>query len=324
MRAVREPTVLDIYHARRRLLPRVSPTPLRHSPWLSSTLGGDVALKLESINPTNAFKIRGAFNAALVLAERMRATGAWGTSPPAVVTASAGNHGQALALAASVLGLRCTVFTPKTAPATKKAAIVRFGATLRDDAPDYDTAEREAREYAVASGATWISPYNDPDVIAGAGTIGLEIVNAQPSIDTVIVPIGGGGLAAGVGLAIRAAAPSARVVGVEAEASSPFTVGLARGAITPIHVRPTIADGLAGNLEDGSITFPLVQRVVDEIVTVSEDEIREAMRRLAAEEHLIVEAAAGTAVAALLSGRVSARGRRLTAVVTGANVDVMM
>lgn len=324
MSAVREPTVLDIYQARRRLLARLSPTPLRHSPWLSSTLGGEIALKLETVNPTNAFKIRGGFNALLALTERMRDTGTSNTGSLEVVTASAGNHGQALALASAALGLGCTVFTPKTAPATKKAAIVRYGARLRDDAPDYDATERLAREFAEASGTVWVSPYNDTDVIAGAGTIGLEIVAADPRVETVIVPIGGGGLASGVGLAIRAAAPRAQVIGVEAEASSPFTIGLARGAITPIEVRPTIADGLAGNLEAGSVTFPLVQKVVDQIVTVSEDEIRDAVKRLRAEEHLIVEAAAATAVAALLSGRISAQGRRVACVISGANTDVMM
>lgn len=324
MSAVREPTVLDIYQARRRLLARLSPTPLRHSPWLSSTLGGQVALKLESINPTNAFKIRGGFNALLALTERMRATGTSSPGSFEVVTASAGNHGQALALASASLGLRCTVFTPKTAPATKKAAMVRFGATLRDDTPDYDTTERLALEFAEASGTVWISPYNDTDVIAGAGTIGLEIVDADPRVEIVIVPIGGGGLASGVGLAIRAAAPRAQVIGVEVQASSPFTVSLPRGAITPIEVLPTIADGLAGNIEPGSVTFPLVQKVVDQIVTVSEEDMRDAMKRLRAEEHLIVEAAAATAVAALLSGRISARGRRVACVITGANTDVMM
>jgi len=323
MTSVLEPTALDIYRARQRLLPHLRPTPLRASPWLSGRLGGDVALKLESLNPTHAFKVRGAFNAAIVFAGKRQAEGGVpNAGVAAVVTASAGNHGQALALAASKLGLHCTVFTPSTAPATKKQAITRAGAVLRDEAEDYDTAERLARAFAEAEGATYISPYNDADVIAGAGTIGLEIVESRPTVDIVVVPVGGGGLAAGVGLALRAAAPRARIVGVEAEASSPFAVGLASGRITTIHVRPTLADGLAGNLEAGSITFPLVQRVVDEIVTVSEDEIRDAMQQLAAEEHLIAEGAAATVAAALLSGKVSASGRVVAAVVTGGNVDI--
>jgi threonine dehydratase len=311
------PSVLDVFAARTRLLPWLQPTILRESVWLSSVSGGRALLKLESLNTTNSFKIRGAFNALLRLVEEHPEP----ATRPTVVTASAGNHGRAMACAAEQLGVRAVIFTPSTAPLAKRAAIRRHGADLRDDAPDYDAAERLAHAFAREHGGMFISAYNHPDVVVGAGTIGLEIVEACPDLGPVVVPLGGGGLASGVGLAIRAAAPRARVVGVEAESSTPFTTSLARGAITAIEPEPTLADGLAGNLEAGAITFPLVQHVVDEVMTVSEDELRAAMRALAVEEHLIVEGSAAVSVAALASGRITGPAPAV-AIVTGANIDL--
>lgn len=312
------PSVLDILRARRRLRPWLQPTPIRESAWLSSRSGGRALLKLESLNLTSSFKVRGAFNALLRLIDAYPQPAA----RPTVVTASAGNHGRAMACAAERLGLRVVIFTPANAPLAKRAAIRRHGAELHDEAPDYDAAERLAHAFAREAGGVFISPYNHPDVIAGAGTVGLEIVEACPDVATVVVPLGGGGLASGVGLAIRAAAPAARVVGVEAEASTPFTASLARGAITTIEPKETLADGLAGNLEAGTITFPLVQQVVDEVVTVSEDDLRAAMRALAAEEHLMVEGSAAVAVAALASGSLAAAVGPAVAIVSGANIDL--
>lgn len=312
------PSVLDILRARRRLRPWLQPTPIRESAWLSSRAGGRALLKLESLNQTNSFKIRGAFNALLRLIDTYPDPAA----RPAVVTASAGNHGRAMACAAERLGLRVVIFTPANAPLAKREAIRHHGAELHDQAPGYDAAERLAHACARETGGVFISPYNHPDVIAGAGTVGLEIVEACPDLATVVVPLGGGGLGSGVGLAIRAAASAARVVGVEAEASTPFTASLARGAITAIEPKDTLADGLAGNLEAGAITFPLVQQVVDEVVTISEGELRAAMRALAAEEHLMVEGAAAVSVAALASGRLERAAAPAVAIVTGANIDL--
>ena len=309
------PTVLDVYEARRRLGERLPHTPLLPSPWLSSIADGDVFLKIESVNLTNSFKIRGALNAALRLSEGID------TQTPTIVTASAGNHGRAMALAAEELGLACVVFTPKNAPEAKQNAIRRHGAVLHA-CEDYDAAEKQAREFADAEGAVYISPYNHPDVIAGAGTIGLEIVEAMTSLDVVVIPLGGGGLASGMGLAIKAAAPSTTIVGVEVEASSPFALSLEAGRITEITPRPSLADGLVGNLEPGSMTFPLVKQVVDIIVTVSEDDLTRAMKGLATEERLIVEGAGAAAVASILAGKASAPGQRVVAMVTGGNVDL--
>jgi threonine dehydratase len=309
------PTVLDVYRARRRIGHRVRPTPLLPSPWLSSIANGQVFIKNESVNLTASFKIRGALNAALRLSEG-------GPRQPTLVTASAGNHGRSLALAAEQLGLRCVVFTPASAPQAKQAAIRRHGAVLHSDNENYDAAERRARAFAGADGGIYISPYNHPDVIAGAGTIGLEVIEDMPGLDVVVIPIGGGGLASGVGLAMKAAAPRARVVGVEVEASSPFTISLKAGRITEITPQASLADALVGNLEPGSITFPLVEEVVDAVVTVSEQELARAMNGLASEERLVVEGGAAAGVAAIMNGKASAAGQRVVVLVTGGNVDL--
>jgi threonine dehydratase len=310
------PTALDVYAARRRLQPRLQVTPLRKSWWLSDASGGDVWLKLESLNATGSFKIRGAFNSLLALVDEAGSV----TRSPLIVTASAGNHGQAIALAAAELGLRAVVFTPATAPETKKAGIRRHGARLRDEAPDYDAAEASARAFAVAEGGLYVSPYAYRDVIAG--TIGLEIVEALPDCDAVVVPLGGGGLASGIGLAVNAAAPRIEVIGVEVEASTPFTASLRAGHIVEIVPGPSLADGLTGNLEANALTFPLVRDVVDRIVTVGEANLVAAMRGLAEHEHLIVEGSGATAIAALMAGRIDVSGRTTAAVVTGSNVDL--
>ncbi len=310
------PTFHDIVAARHRLSTDVRRTPLAPSPWLSAAGNGGVWLKLESLQVTHSFKARGALNAVRALVERA------GRDHPPIVTASAGNHGRAMAWAAEQEGLRCIVFTPASAPDTKLAAIRRHGADLRTDAGDYDHAERAARECASREGATYISPYNHADVIAGAGTVGLEIVEECPGADIVVVPLGGGGLGAGVGVAMEAAAPNATVIGVEVEASAPFTLSLERGRITEIDWRESLADGLVGNLEPGSITFPIVRRTIDRVVTVTEDEVARAMRGLAAEEHLIVEGAGAAATAAVLAGKIPVEGLHVVVLVTGGNVDL--
>ena len=310
------PTVLDVYQARRRIGGRVLETPLRPSSWLSSITGSHVHLKVESANLTTSFKIRGAMNAAL------RLSGGTDSEMPTLVTASAGNHGRALAMAAEQLGLSCIVFTPATAPDTKKNAIRRHGAVLHADSEDYDTAERQARKFADAEDAVYVSPYNHPDVIAGAGTIGLEIVDKLPLFDVAVVPLGGGGLASGVGLVLKAIAPMATIVGVEVEASTPFTLSLEAGHIVEISPQPSLADGLVGNLEPGSMTFPLVQQVVDRVVTVNEGDLERAMKGLATEERLIVEGAGAASVAAVMTGKASSPGQRVVAIVTGGNIDL--
>lgn len=275
-------------------------------------------LKLESVHLTNSFKIRGAFNATLRVVEQARERK---TAMPVIVTASAGNHGRGLALACERLGLRAIVFAPATAPDTKKRAVREHGADLRETR-DYDEAERLAREHAATEGALYISPYNHADVIAGAGTIALEIVDALPQVDVLIVPIGGGGLASGVGVAIKSAVPHIRIIGVETAASTPFAISRSQGRITRIEPLESLADGLTGNLEPGSMTFELVERVVDDLVMVDESELGAAVRGLAAEEHLIAEGAGAAATAAAMFKSVVAKNQTAAVIVSGANIDI--
>lgn len=225
-----------------------------------------------------------------------------------VVAASAGNHGLAVAWAAARLGLEATVVVAETASPAKVDAIRRYPARLVQHGVDYDGAER----HALSLGGHYVSPYNDRDVIAGAGTIALELGD----VDTIVVPVGGGGLAAGVGLAAHA-----RVIGVVAEASPALQAAVAAGAVVEVELRDTLADGLAGNLEPGSVTVSLCARHLAGIVAVSEAEIARAMRHLVREHGIVAEGSGAAGVAALLAGKVDAVGRTV-AVVSGRNVTL--
>jgi threonine dehydratase len=312
-------TLADVYRARQRIAGLVRHTPLVESVWLSSVSRADVRLKLESLQVTNAFKARGAVNAAAALSERARRGEA---AVPVLVTASAGNAGRGLAYAAERLGLQAIVFTPRDAPRTKLEAIRRHGAALHDVADDYEDSERLAKAYCTEHGeALFISPYSHPDVIAGAATIALEVFEDFPEADTFVVPVGGGGLASGIAVAAKAVSPASRIVGVEAEASQAFAVSVRAGRITEVSVKPTIADGLAGNLDPDSMTFDLVRRYVDELVQASEEDLAEGIRGLVAHEHLVAEGAGIAAAAAVLAGRIDVTGRRVAVIVSGGNID---
>jgi threonine dehydratase len=312
---VRPPLPADIISASDRLAGRIVRTPLRRSDWLSRIAGAPVWLKLESVQMTGSFKIRGALNAAILHAERHPGL------PRPLVTASAGNHGRALALAAEQIAVPLTVFVPRDAPEAKTRAIEAHGARLIRER-DYDAAEDAAREYARREGAAFISAYNDADVIAGAGTVAVEVLEDLPDARCLVVPVGGGGLAGGIGIFTGAHATPVRVIGVEAEASTAFSTGLQVGRITRIEPRPTLADGLAGNLEADSMTFALVRDKCDHILQVPEERLREAIAGLAAEEHVIAEGAGAASVAAILARRVDDRKGPIVAIVSGANIDV--
>ncbi len=301
----------EISAAAERIAGAVERTPLRLSEWLS-TRDANVHCKLEVVQPTCSYKIRGAFNVAMRASED-------GPAGETLVTASAGNHGRGLAYAANMYELPLVVFVPSDAPRAKIDAIGRLGAELRTCA-SYDEAEREAKAFARAGGGTYISPYSHPDVIAGAGTVGLELVEQLPSLDLVIVPIGGGGLISGIGSAIKALSPSTRIVGVEVAASCPFTKSLAAGRLVTIDVQPSLADGLTGNLDPDTVTLDIVRDVVDEIVVVDETDLRRALAGVVSHEHLVIEGAAAAGPAALLSGKVKPAGN-VAVVLTGANID---
>ena len=237
-----------------------------------------------------------------------------------MVTASAGNHGRGLACAGEALGIGVIVYAPQDAPVTKLEAIRRHGAELRCVAGDYDACEVEAKTWARDHGLTFISPYGQAAIVAGAGTVGLEILEDAPDLDTIVVPVGGGGLLSGVAIAVRAVSPRIHVVGVESAASHVFADSVAAGRVVTIEAGETIADGLGGNLDPDAITFDIVRDRVDELVQVDDRAIEDAIRGLVAHEHLIAEGAGAAAVAALLSGRVRPHGRT-AAIVSGGNID---
>jgi threonine dehydratase len=285
-------------------------TPLRRSPWLSAASCADVAIKLETVQTTFSYKVRGALNAVMRLGESA-------DRPPTLVTASAGNHGRALAFAASIARLPLIVYVPAEAPQVKLDAIRAAGAELVA-CRDYDEAEVRAKEHGAQGTALYVSPYAHPDVIAGAGTVALEILEHDPRVDLIVCPVGGGGLLSGTAIGAGAAVAT---WGVETEASCPFTRSLAAGRVVPIQVLPSLADGLVGNLDPETITFELVRRHAAGIVTVSEPEIAAAIPKLIAEERAIAEGAAATAVAAVLGDRLPLAGRRVAVILSGANID---
>lgn len=315
------PTRADIETAARRLsgaragnAGRVCRTPMLRSAWLSDRAKADVWLKVESIQPGGSYKIRGALNALHVLrTERPDVS--------TVVTASAGNHGTAMAIAARQFGFRLRVHLPATAPDTKRLGLLSQGAELVESA-SYDEAEPAARADAEASGAPYISPYNHPDVIAGAGTVALEMFEDEPSLGAIVVPLGGGGLLAGAALVARGHLRPVRVIGAEAESSPAFTTALGAGAITPVRVQDTLADGLAGNLEPASQTFDIIRDLVDAVALVAESSIETAMRNLVYRERLLAEGAGAIGVAAILQGGLDLRDGAVGVMLTGRNVDM--
>ena len=301
----------DVYAAAERIAALTFRTPLRLSEWLSGP-DATVFLKIETVQPTCSFKIRGAFNAVQRISDQ-------GAADARLVTASAGNHGRAMAYAASMFDLPLTVFIARDAPRAKVDAIAANGAELRPCA-DYDEAERQAKAFARDGGGVFISPYSHPDVVAGAGTIGLELVEQEPRLDALVVPIGGGGLISGVGVVMKAISPATRIIGVEVAASSPFTASLAAGRLATVDVQPSLADGLTGNLDPDTMTLDMVREVVDDIVVVEEADLRRALAGTVAHEHLVIEGAAAAGPAALLSGKIQAAGN-VAVILSGANID---
>ena len=312
------PSLTDIHRARRRIDGKVRRTPLVRSDWLSDLTGGEVHLKLESLQVTGSFKARGALNAVLAIVEQQRD----GDSLPRLVTASAGNHGRALAWAASRAGMRPVIFTPRNAPAAKLDAIRHRGADLRAVAETYEDSERLAKQYAAETGAQYLSPYSHPDLLAAIGTIALEVLEDLPDVEQIVVPVGGGGLLAGIASAASAVGPETDVIGVEVEASHPFAASLAAGRIVEVEVGPTIADGLAGNMDPDNIAFPVVQALVGRMVIVGERELRAAVRDLARHEHLVAEGAGAAGVAAVGAAVVGSGSRTTAVIVSGANINL--
>lgn len=304
------PTLNEIYQARQQIMGVARRTPIDRSLWLSDKVGHDVYLKLECWQRTRSFKMRGAFNAVSSLDDEARARG--------LVTASAGNHGQAVALAAREVGATATIFVPSTAPETKKARIRSFGAQLNQESPTYDDAQVAAREFADRTGATFVHAFSDRAVVAGQGTVGLEILEDLPQVKNVVVPVGGGGLIGGIGIAIKSADPTIRVIGVQSSQTSAMYEAFKAGELVNSPIGPTLADGLAGQVDE--ISFTRARHVVDEMLLVDEAAIAAAIRALYKVDGIIAEGAAAVSVAAITEGVLELDGPSVL-VITGGNID---
>jgi threonine dehydratase len=305
----------DILVAQHEIEPYIKSTPLVKSKFLSDLSSGNIYMKMENQQVTGAFKVRGVMNRLLHLTSEEKKRG--------VVTASAGNHGQALALGAQKLGFKAKIIVPTNTPKIKVDGIRRYGAELVLFGATYPESERKAKELAQAEGLLYISPYNDEFIVAGHGTVGLEILSKLPSADAVVVPVGGGGLISGVGLAVKNVKPSTLVIGVQSAAVPIMFESLMLGKIVKAHRHEdiTIAEGLSGGVEKGSITFDIVRRYVDEICLVSEECIRHAVYVLWENEKQIVEGSGATSVALLFENKDLFVGKTVALVLTGGNID---
>ncbi|MDB4892719.1 MAG: Threonine dehydratase, catabolic [Gemmatimonadetes bacterium] len=311
-RAVRLVTADEIADARARLHGIALRTPLVASPELSAITGAEIRLKCESLQCGGSFKIRGAFNYLSQLEDSQRKRG--------VVTYSSGNHAQGVALAARLLGSHAIAVMPLSAPAIKQEGARRLGADVVLEG--YTSVERRTRAEAIAAetGRTVVPGFDDRRIVAGQGTIGLEIVEDWPEVDTVLVPCGGGGLLAGIAVAIKSLSPNARVIGVEPVAAPSMTAALAAGAPVLLERTRTIADGLAA-VRVSDLTLAHVRALVHEIVTVEEEALRAATAWHFLHDKLVIEFSGAAGVAALQTDRVQMRGRRIAVVISGGNID---
>lgn len=290
-------------------------TPLLPAYALSEQSGAEVWLKLETMQPIGAFKIRGAANKILSLSQAEQARG--------VVTASTGNHGRAMAYVAQHVGITAVVCLSKLVPENKVAALRRLGAEVIIHGNSQDEAETRARELAGARGLALVHPFDDPYVIAGQGTIGLELMAQRPNLDCVLVPLSGGGLIAGIALALKAANPAIRVVGVSMERGPVMVRSLEAGRPLQMPEEPTLADSLQGGIGlENAYTFRLVRDLVDETVLVSEEEIAAAMAYALHELHLVVEGGGAVGIAALQAGKVDVGGQHVALILSGGNVGI--
>ena len=309
----RVPTAADVRAAAARLDGQVYRTPCAYSESLSALTGARVWVKLENLQMTGSFKERGALNVLAQLDPAARACG--------VIAASAGNHGLGLAFHAARLGVRAVVVMPEWAPLAKVSAVRRHGAEVILHGEHYDAAYARAREIEAERGLVFVHPFDDARVVAGQGTIGLELVEQCPEMAAVVAPVGGGGLLAGIALAVKHARPEVRVLGVEAAAMPAMARGLAAGSPVTIDAEATIADGLAGR-RAGDLTLPLIRALADDVVAVGEEDIARAILALLEVEKTVVEGAGAVPLAALLARRLDLAGRAVVLVLSGGNIDV--
>ena len=304
----------DITAARERGRPVVLETPALPSSSFSRLVGADVWLKAENLQRTGSFKIRGGMNAISLLSPEAKASG--------VIAASAGNHAQGVALAAAELGVAATVFMPENAAIPKVSATKAYGATIELIGSSLAEATDHAQAFAARTGGAFIHPFDDPHIVAGQGTLGLELLEQVPALETVVVPVGGGGLISGVAVAVKAALPNVKIVGVQSAAVPTYVTAREHGVAAPIDDQFTVADGIAVS-RPSSLCFEIIERLVDDLITVEDAQATEAVALLLERAKYLVEPSGAVGVAAMLHGLVPDSGR--TAVVlSGGNVDLLL
>ncbi|MDZ7768954.1 MAG: threonine/serine dehydratase [Woeseiaceae bacterium] len=299
--------------AANRIAPYVRETPLDPSPYFSEVTGANVWLKLENLQHTGSFKLRGAFNKLLTMTEEERAQG--------VVAASSGNHGAAVSYAAARLGVDAIVFVPEQSSTTKVDAIRRHGADVRFFGNDGLDTETHARQYAAEHGMQYLSPYNDMAVVAGQGSCGVEIARQLQQVDAAFIAVGGGGLISGVAAFLKSVNARLSIVSCQPAASAVMTESVRSGHILELPGDATLSDGTAGGIEAGSVTFDLCRELVTEFVTVSEAEISEAMRNFIDTHHMLLEGAAGVALAGLKASERRYRDQNVVVIICGGNIS---
>ena len=302
----------DIEQARRRIKGHIKTTPLHHSQYLSELIEGSVFLKLESEQITGSFKVRGALNRLMTLTK--------GEAKKGVITASTGNHGLGTAIAAKRLGISAKVVFPTDASSVKMKKMQDAGVEVIQSV-GYAEIEAYARELADKRGLTYVSPYNDPMIIAGAGTSGLELVEQLGNIDTVIVPIGGGGLISGIATVMKAMSPHTEMIGIQSEASPEVYESWKAGHWVDAEESDSLAQGLMGGVEPDSITLDIINEYVDRIILVREESILEAIRILYEEEKLVIEGAGAASIAGLIERKSELKGKRVIAIISGGNIS---
>ncbi|OAT86106.1 threonine ammonia-lyase [Desulfotomaculum copahuensis] len=306
-------TLADVQKAAKTLEGVAYKTGLVYNTTLSEMSGNHVYLKMENLQRTGSFKLRGAYNKIAGLRQEEKDKG--------VIASSAGNHAQGVALAATVFGIRSTIVMPKHAPLSKITATRQYGADVVLHGDIYDQAYEEAKRIQAETGATFIHPFNDPQVMAGQGTIALEILADLPDVEVVVVPIGGGGLIAGIAVALKSLRPGVKIIGVQAKNMPSMAESAARGKLITVDGTPTIADGIAVKTP-GELTFEIVRRYVDDVVTVDEDEIAGAILLLLERAKAVAEGAGAAPVAAVLHRLSGYQNRKMAVVLSGGNIDV--
>ena len=306
------PTLNDVRKARELIRPYTHHTPVLTSASLNQKMGGEIYFKCENFQKTGSFKIRGACNALLSLSEGERNRG--------VTTHSSGNHAQALACAARTMDIQATIVMPENAPSVKINAVSGYGADIRFCQPTQHAREAMCAEVQKETGAVFIPPFNDNRIIAGQGTAALELLTDYPGLDTILTPVGGGGLLSGSAITARGLAQGTQVIGTEPEAANDAWLSFNKGELIPVNQPNTIADGLRTSL--GDLTFAVISAYVTDIVTVKEDQIIQAMKFIWERMKIIIEPSSAVPVAALLSNKIDVRGKKTGIIMSGGNVDL--